>query len=68
MRTRTQLSTVSVTGLCQVCESAQAVDQCRRCGTLVCREHLDTETGLCADCARDARTGRPDSDTEGHRL
>jgi hypothetical protein len=59
---------VSVTGLCQVCESARAVEQCRRCGTLVCRDHFDADTGFCVDCAREARGGRSDSDADGHRL
>jgi hypothetical protein len=44
---------MSVQGLCQLCESAPANHQCRRCGALVCRAHYDRETGLCTECAAD---------------
>jgi len=42
---------MSVSGLCQVCQSADAEEQCSRCGALVCRTHLDESTGYCAECA-----------------
>ncbi|WP_199243646.1 MULTISPECIES: hypothetical protein [Haloplanus] len=45
---------MSVTNLCQICESAAAVDTCDGCGAAVCGTHYDRATGLCADCA--ART------------
>ena len=51
---------MSVTGLCQVCESAEAVHQCPRCGTLVCEAHFDEAAGLCVTCA--AETGPRDGD------
>ncbi|MFB6120300.1 MAG: hypothetical protein ABEJ68_04195 [Halobacteriaceae archaeon] len=44
---------MSITGLCQICESAEAVHQCNRCGALVCQSHWDPEAGLCVDCARE---------------
>jgi len=48
---------MSVTGLCQICESAEAVHQCSRCGALVCRRHWDAGAALCADCAAETRGG-----------
>jgi hypothetical protein len=63
---------MSVSGLCQVCESAPARYQCGRCGTLACEDHFDAESRLCADCA--AESGVRDRDREGgpgfggHRL
>jgi B-box zinc finger. len=42
---------MSVSGLCQVCESAEAQFQCRSCGALVCAKHYDRDTGLCTKCA-----------------
>ncbi|WP_201289548.1 hypothetical protein [Halobaculum saliterrae] len=45
---------MSVTGLCQVCESAAANVSCDRCGAAVCRDHYDADTGFCADCAANA--------------
>ncbi|MFD1632157.1 hypothetical protein ACOZ4L_10705 [Haloplanus ruber] len=42
---------MSVASLCQICESAMAVDTCDTCGTAVCATHYDRATGLCTDCA-----------------
>lgn len=49
---------MSATGLCAICQSAEAVDRCERCGTLVCRDHLEAEVGFCVDCARSLRRGK----------
>lgn len=49
---------MSVQGLCQICESAIANYQCRRCGALVCSAHYDEERGLCTECAADVRGPR----------
>ncbi|RKD94697.1 hypothetical protein [Halopiger aswanensis] len=46
---------MSVSGLCQICESRQAQERCDNCGTLACEQHYEQETGLCADCASQAR-------------
>lgn len=46
---------MSVSGLCEICEAATIEDQCDRCGRLVCEDHYDRETGLCTDCAAEAR-------------
>jgi len=42
---------MSVTGLCQICERAEASHTCPRCGTAVCDDHWSGEHRLCADCA-----------------
>ncbi|SDM58567.1 hypothetical protein SAMN04487949_2166 [Halogranum gelatinilyticum] len=42
---------MSVTGLCQVCESATATRGCRQCGTNVCEKHFDRTHGVCSRCA-----------------
>lgn len=58
---------MSVGGLCQICESAEAVDKCTRCGTLACDRHLDTESGLCATCASELNRGGADREPERGR-
>jgi len=42
---------MSVTGLCQMCESARAQFSCDRCGATVCEDHYDAANGFCAECA-----------------
>ncbi|NHN41473.1 hypothetical protein G9C85_07450 [Halorubellus sp. JP-L1] len=57
---------MSVSGLCQICESAQAVDRCERCGALACDTHYERDPGLCATCL--AETSRDDDgDRDGGR-
>ena len=41
---------MSVSGLCQICESAEAQFRCESCGALVCGNHYDREADACADC------------------
>ncbi|WP_458205824.1 hypothetical protein [Haladaptatus sp. NG-SE-30] len=41
---------MSVSGLCQICESAEATHDCNRCGALVCVEHWNRENDLCVEC------------------
>ena len=53
---------MSVSGLCEVCGSASATDRCDRCGTIVCRDHLDTEFGVCVECAAELPTDGEDGD------
>lgn len=48
---------MSISGLCQICESETAEHDCTRCGMLVCDTHYDTETQLCAQCASQAGSG-----------
>ncbi|MFA9417758.1 MULTISPECIES: hypothetical protein [Natrialbaceae] len=51
---------MSVSGLCQICESRPAQQRCPNCGTLACDVHYDDELGLCADCAAQAQPGQRD--------
>jgi hypothetical protein len=41
---------MSVSGLCSVCETEPAVEACDRCGTLVCADHREEDSGLCPEC------------------
>lgn len=58
---------MSVSGLCQICESRQAEYRCENCGALVCEVHYDRDLALCTDCAAQVRP-REDDDTEIHRF
>ena len=42
---------MSVSGLCHVCESAEASHTCDQCGRAVCDQHHDDAFGLCLDCS-----------------
>lgn len=42
---------MSVTGLCQICEAAEARHRCENCGALVCSDHYVAEFGVCVRCA-----------------
>lgn len=44
---------MSVAGLCQVCQTANAERRCDRCGTLVCPDHHDDQRGVCVECVVD---------------
>ncbi|QCJ46138.1 hypothetical protein [Haloprofundus sp. MHR1] len=46
---------MSVSGVCQVCESAEATHTCPNCGAMVCDEHYDRELSICVQCAAAAR-------------
>ena len=59
---------MSVSGLCQICETRPARERCENCGTLVCELHYDREMGLCADCAARARSGERAERTDVHRF
>ncbi|WP_200840293.1 hypothetical protein [Natrialba sp. INN-245] len=51
---------MSVSGLCQICESRPAQERCDNCGTMACEQHYERGLGLCADCAAQADPGRRD--------
>jgi len=55
---------MSVAGICEICEDAQAVDRCERCGAVVCREHLAEGLGYCTSCAAEVQ-GQSEEPTEG---
>ncbi|WP_266079835.1 hypothetical protein [Haladaptatus caseinilyticus] len=74
---------MSVTGLCQICETAEATHDCDRCGALVCSEHWNRGNGLCVECTAEIGGGSgektprgsgsedirpPDTDDETHQL
>jgi len=59
---------MSVTGLCELCEQAPAVDRCDRCGALVCREHFDEERGRCTRCVAEVHGGDPTPRDGGDRF
>ncbi|MFC4552081.1 MULTISPECIES: hypothetical protein [Halorussus] len=42
---------MSVSGLCQICESREAEHSCPNCGTLACEKHWNEEFDLCVQCA-----------------
>ncbi|MFB6073337.1 MAG: hypothetical protein ABEJ88_10285 [Halobacterium sp.] len=52
---------MSVSGLCSICENAQARFTCDRCGAVVCQAHYDADTGFCTECAAEVRRGREDA-------
>jgi ribosomal protein L37AE/L43A len=41
---------MSVSTLCEVCESRTADYSCSHCGQMVCERHFDTDSGYCVDC------------------
>lgn len=43
---------MSFSGVCQVCESAEAAHTCDQCGAHVCETHYDREMGFCTQCAQ----------------
>lgn len=51
---------MSFTGVCQVCEAAEASQTCEQCGAHICETHYNRERGLCVQCAQRSGTG------EGH--
>ncbi|ESP89048.1 hypothetical protein [Candidatus Halobonum tyrrellensis] len=48
---------MSVTGLCQICETAEAERTCGVCGAAVCEDDYDADAGACVECARIAGGG-----------
>lgn len=45
---------MSVSGVCQICESAEAEYSCNECGAFVCGKHYEREMGICVQCAERA--------------
>lgn len=50
---------MSISGLCQVCETRQAEHQCTNCGALVCDVDFERGPGLCVNCAAGVQGGEP---------
>ncbi|ELY67766.1 hypothetical protein [Natrinema versiforme] len=59
---------MSVSGLCQICESRPAQERCSNCGTLACEVHFEDSMDLCADCASEAQPGPGNDDVEINRF
>jgi len=51
---------MSVAGLCEICTDGRVDFTCPRCGSLVCDDHYDEETGLCVECAAEVSEGGQD--------
>jgi len=60
---------MSVTGLCEICESETADHACHLCGRQVCEKHFAESDGLCTVCAQDGgerpSDNRPSPDRDG---
>jgi hypothetical protein len=59
---------MSVSGLCQICESRQAQERCGNCGTFACAQHYESADGVCADCAAQGRPDRQSDDVDTYRF
>ncbi|ADQ66601.1 hypothetical protein ELS19_11150 [Halogeometricum borinquense] len=57
---------MSLSGLCQVCESREATHTCVQCGTAACDDHFDRASNLCVRCAD--RSGRGDISPAGSEV
>lgn len=55
---------MSVTGLCDICESAEAEFTCSQCSAAVCELHYEKTEGLCSDCAVGQQ--KPEEREESH--
>jgi hypothetical protein len=57
---------MSISGMCELCSTAEVEHTCGRCAKLVCDRHYDEDTGYCTECAaefgRNDREHVPDSD------
>jgi len=42
---------MSISGPCEICNSAEVEHTCNRCAKLVCDRHFDEDTGYCVECA-----------------
>lgn len=56
---------MSVSGLCQICETREAEDTCERCGRTACPRHYDEAFGLCLDCSEAAGRGSGSEQPDG---
>jgi hypothetical protein len=56
---------MSVSELCQICESNEAEHTCEQCGRAVCLRHYDEAFGFCMDCVEGADSGGQQSDGPG---
>ncbi|ELY54376.1 hypothetical protein C491_19464 [Natronococcus amylolyticus DSM 10524] len=59
---------MSISGLCQICESEPAQERCANCGTLTCKKHYEPGPGLCTDCVAQGQPDRQSDDVDVHRF
>jgi hypothetical protein len=52
---------MSVTGLCQICENETADHSCDLCGRVVCDKHFSQSNSICTACLGESG-GRPDGE------
>lgn len=52
---------MSVSGPCEICNSADVQHTCNRCAKLVCERHYDADSGYCVDCAAELGVNSEDS-------
>lgn len=48
---------MSVSGPCEICNSADVSHTCNRCAQLVCERHYDEDVGFCVECSAEVGTG-----------
>lgn len=48
---------MSLSGICQICESRPAQSRCETCGTLACATHYKRQAGVCVQCAQGMQAG-----------
>ncbi len=53
---------MSVSGLCQICQSRPAAARCDNCGTIACADHYEEGLGICLDCKSGRRLSDPQPD------
>jgi len=51
------LHSMSVAGLCELCDRPDVDHTCDRCGRLVCDRHWNDDVGMCVECG--AEVGQP---------
>ena len=56
---------MSISGMCELCSTAEVEHTCGRCAKLVCDRHYDEEMGMCVECSADVSGDRPEHIPDG---